>query len=149
MDALTLLKQDHDQVKKDLADLLEVPLDGRAALFHKVEIEVRAHEAIEEEILYPALKKHPEAREEVLEAFEEHHVVDEIMGELMNLPVDAESWHAKAQVMGEELQHHIREEESEMVPEARKAFDGSALAEMGRRMAERKESALAELRNGS
>ncbi len=149
MDALTLLKQDHDQVKKDLADLLKVPLDGRAALFRKVEIEVRAHETIEEDILYPALKQHPDARQEVLEAFEEHHVVDTIMGELMRLPVDDETWHAKAQVMGEELDHHIGEEESEMFPEARKAFDGSTLEEMGRRMADRKETVLSELRNGA
>ncbi|HYM83552.1 MAG TPA: hemerythrin domain-containing protein, partial [Candidatus Dormibacteraeota bacterium] len=81
--------------------------------------------------------------EEVLEAFEEHHLVDEVLGQLDALPPEAEDWHAKAQVMTEQVQHHIEEEESEMFPEARRAFDADALERMGQRMAGRKKELLA------
>jgi len=71
MDALKLLKQDHDEVKKMLADLESTTeraektrTEGLATL--KAELEV--HEAIEEEIFYPALKEHPKTKEITLEA---------------------------------------------------------------------------------
>ena len=70
------------------------------------------HERIEEEIFYPALKAHPKAKEIVLEGFEEHHVVDEIMGELEATPVTDEQWAAKFKVLKENIEHHIQEEES-------------------------------------
>ena len=40
------------------------------------------HEAIEEEIFYPALKEHPKTKEIALEGYEEHHVVDTVMAEM-------------------------------------------------------------------
>ena len=44
------------------------------------------HETIEEEIFYPALKQFAEAKDIVLEAYEEHEVVETIMGELEQTP---------------------------------------------------------------
>jgi hemerythrin-like domain-containing protein len=97
---------------------------------------------IEEEIFYPALKEHPRAREIVLEAYEEHNVVDTIMGELEGLRVDDETWGAKAKVMQENIEHHIEEEETEMFAQARRVFDREELESLGERMAERKEREL-------
>ena len=54
----------------------------RQELFAKVKQELTVHEAIEEEIFYPALKEHPKTKEIALEAYEEHHVVDTVMAEI-------------------------------------------------------------------
>lgn len=80
MDALTLLKRDHDAVKTILQELDRTTDRGvktREELFTKVKQELEVHEAIEEEIFYPTLKEHPKAKEIVLEGFEEHHIDEE------------------------------------------------------------------------
>ncbi len=141
MDAISLLKDDHDKVKKMLAEgesTTERAEKGRAELFAKLKEEMLIHERIEEEIFYPALKSHPNAKELVLEAYEEHHVVDEIMGELEETdPVD-EQWGAKFTVMKENIEHHIQEEEGEMFKQARQVFSADELETLGARMMELK-----------
>ena len=117
----------------------------RTELFATIKGELTAHELIEEEIFYPELKAHPKAKDIVLEGYEEHHVVDEIMSELEETPVDDETWGAKAKVMKENIEHHIEEEEGEMFKTARSVFDRSELDELGRRMEERRRSAKREL----
>jgi len=148
MDAITLLKTDHDKVKKLLTELESTTERGvktRSELFSTIKAELTVHEIIEEEIFYPELKAHPKAQDIVLEAFEEHHVVDLLMGELESLDVSDETWGAKALVMKENIEHHIEEEEGEMFTQARRVFDKEELENLGERMAARKESAKQEL----
>jgi hemerythrin-like domain-containing protein len=148
MDAITMLKTDHDKVKGLLEDLeatTERGVKTREELFATIKGELTVHEVIEEEIFYPALKSHPKAKDIVLEAYEEHHVVDTIMAELEGLDVSDETWGAKALVMKENIEHHIEEEEGEMFKQARQVFDRQELVELGERMAERKRTAQQEL----
>jgi hemerythrin-like domain-containing protein len=148
MDAITLLKADHDKVKKLLGELESTTERGvktREGLFATIKGELTVHETIEEQIFYPALKEHPKAKDLVLEAYEEHHVVDQVMAELEGLDVSDETWGAKATVMKENVEHHIDEEEQEMFAQARKVFDKSELEDLGARMEERKRSAQQEL----
>jgi hemerythrin-like domain-containing protein len=148
MDAIQLLKADHDKVKKLLTELestTERAIKTRTELFETIRTELTVHEVIEEEIFYPALKEHPKAKDIVLEGYEEHHVVDTLMGELEALPVDDETWGAKAKVMQENIEHHIEEEEGEMFAKARQVFDRAELVELGERMAERKAKAMLEV----
>ena len=148
MDAITLLKTDHDKVKQLLGELESTTERGvktRTELFATIKGELTVHEIIEEEIFYPELKAHPKAKDIVLEGFEEHHVVDLLMSELEALPVEDETWGAKALVMKENIEHHIEEEEGEMFKAARSVFDRAELDELGRRMEERKASAKREL----
>jgi hemerythrin-like domain-containing protein len=145
MDAIALLKEDHDKVKKLLDDLdstTERGVKTREELFTKVKQELEMHEAIEEEIFYPALKEHPKAKELVLEAYEEHHVVDMVMREIAGVPYDEDTWGAKLTVMKENIEHHIEEEESEMFKQARQVFDKKELVDLGERMQLRKEALL-------
>jgi hypothetical protein len=92
------------------------------------------HELIEERILYPALKAHPEGRDIVLEGFEEHHVADLIVKELRALRVSAEEWGAKFKVLKENIEHHIQEEEGPMFRTARGVFTREELQAMGATM---------------
>ena len=146
MDAIALLKDDHDKVKELLTELESTTERGvktRAELFSTIKGELTVHEIIEEEIFYPALKD--QAKDIVLEGYEEHHVVDLLMRELEDLDVTDETWGAKALVMKENIEHHIEEEEGEMFKQARSVFDETELADLGARMAERKVSAQQEL----
>ena len=145
MDALQLLTEDHDHVKKmleELDDTTERAIKTREQTFAKLESELEVHEAIEEEIFYPALKEHSKTRDIALEGYEEHHVVDTVIAEMGDVPVSDETWTAKFAVMKENLEHHIEEEEQDMFPKARKVFDQQELDQLGERMATRKEALL-------
>ncbi|HYN68660.1 MAG TPA: hemerythrin domain-containing protein, partial [Candidatus Eisenbacteria bacterium] len=109
MDAIALLKDDHRKLLgllEQLEKTTERAEKTRPELFGRIKEELTVHEIIEEEIFYPTLKQHRKAKEIVLEGYEEHHVVDQLMGELEALPVDDETWGPKAKVMIENIQHH-------------------------------------------
>jgi len=145
MDAMSLLKDDHRKVKKLLAELESTTERGvktREELFTKVKQELVVHEAIEEEIFYPALKEHPKTKEIALEGYEEHHVVDTVMAEIEGVAYDDEKWGAKFSVMKENLEHHIEEEEGEMFKQARQVFDQDELTQLGESMKARKEDLM-------
>ena len=141
VDALQLLKEDHEKVKRMLEELdatTERAEKTRAETFDRLKHDLTIHETIEEEILYPALKEFAKTKDITLEAFEEHHVVDLIVAELEATPVTDETWAAKLTVMKENLEHHIEEEEDEMFKQARQVMDQSELAELGDQMDVRK-----------
>jgi len=145
VNALTLLKEDHDRVKQMLAEgeqTTERAEKTRTELFRKLKHDLDIHERMEEEVLYPELKKKSETRDIAFEGFEEHHVVDMILAELEQTPVTDEEWTAKFKVAKENLEHHIEEEEGEMFRTTREVFSRDELEEMGRRMMDIKQAAL-------
>jgi hypothetical protein len=146
MDAIQLLKDDHEKMKKLLSEAeqtTEQAVKTREELFTTIKEELTVHETIEEEIFYPALKDHPKTKEIALEAYEEHHVVDMVMAEIEGVAFDDETWAAKFKVMKENIEHHIEEEEKEMFKQARDAFEQQELEDLGARMTARKEQLLA------
>ena len=146
MDAIALLKDEHDALKKLLekADgTTERGVKTREELLSRIKNDLTVHEAIEEEIFYPALKEHAETKEITLEAYEEHHVVDEVMSEIERTPFDDERWGAKFTVMKENIEHHIEEEEGEMFKQAREVLDPADLDDLGQRMEARKKELVA------
>lgn len=139
MDAIALLKEDHVRVKRLLEEGDKTTERGektRTELFERLKEMLTAHESMEEQVLYPALKAHPKAKDLTLEAFEEHHVVDLVLEELEQTLVSDEQWGAKFTVAKENLEHHIDEEESEMFPMCRQIFSREELDQMGTKMAE-------------
>jgi len=137
VDALALLKKDHDQVKKmlkDLDDTTDRAIKTRQDLFERLKFSLTVHEQMEEAVLYPALKEHAQTKDIVLEAYEEHDVVDTILAELERTPFDDETWKAKLTVMRENLLHHIEEEEGEMFQQVRTLFDEETLDSLGEQM---------------
>lgn len=142
IDAIKLLKQDHDKLKtimETLSDTTERAIKTRAELLAKMQAELTVHEAIEEEIFYPVLREHPKAKDIVLEGYEEHHAVDLLMAELEAVPVDSETWGAKFNVITENIKHHIEEEEGDMFIKARDILSRSELLSLGDAMHQRRE----------
>lgn len=141
MDALKLLKQDHEKVKKLLEEADETTeraVKTRTEVLAKIKHELTVHEIIEEELVYPAFQKQAKLKDVVLEGYEEHHVVDTIMGELLETDVEDETWAAKLAVMKENIEHHIEEEEGEMFKKARQLFSDLELETLGNAIEARK-----------
>ena len=100
------------------------------------------HARIEETIFYPELKKADETRDITLEAFEEHRLVKQLLGELEEMDKGAEEWTAKFTVLKENVEHHVEEEEGEMFPKARKVSSEEQAEIIGTRMEAEKEKEL-------
>ncbi len=138
LDAIAYLEKDHrrfEDLLKQGQDTTERAVKGRSELLNTLTALLNVHELIEEKVLYPALKTHPEAKDIVLEGYQEHHVADLIVKELHALPKDDEKWGAKFKVLKESIEHHIKEEEGEMFRTARGLFSRDELQQMGARMA--------------
>jgi hemerythrin superfamily protein len=141
MNVITLLKQDHQKVKKMLKELEETTeraAKKREELFAEVQRELKLHELVEEEIVYPAFREKSKLKDIVLEGYEEHHVVDLIMDEIADESVTDETWPAKLKVMQENVEHHVEEEEEKMFPQARKLFEEEELESLGELVEQRK-----------
>ena len=144
LDAIAFLEKDHrrfEELLKRGEDSTERAVKSRTDLLDTLTAELNAHELVEEKILYPALKRHPEAKDIVLEGYQEHHVADLIVKELHSLAKDDEKWGPKFKVLKESLEHHIQEEEGEMFRTARGIFTREELFEMAARMARMKAEA--------
>ena len=136
-DPIVLLEADHrrfEALLKQGAETTERAVKTRTQLLKTLAAELVVHERAEEQVLYPALKPHAEARDLVLEGYQEHHVADLIVKELKGLSRDSERWGAKLKVLQENLEHHIQEEERQMFPTARAVFSREELDALGARM---------------
>ena len=147
--AITSLKADHTKVKKLLRQLeatTERGVKTREDLVGQIEMELKIHAKLEEEIFYPAFKNAASKKDDkelFFEAAEEHHVVDMVLPELKMTSPKSELFGAKAKVLKELLEHHIEEEESEMFARARVLMSDEELRELGDKMLKRKESLVA------
>jgi hemerythrin HHE cation binding domain-containing protein len=144
-DAIALLEKDHrrfEEMLKQGEDTTERAIKGRTELLNRLTTELNLHELVEEKLLYPALKAHPEARDIVLEGYQEHHIADVLTRELHALPTDDERWGAKFKVLKESLEHHIQEEEGDMFRKARGIFSREDLQALGAQMAKMKADAI-------
>lgn len=151
--AITMLKADHVKVKKLLRQLdqtTERAIKERERLVEEIERELKMHAQVEEEVFYPAFKAASEGSEEeemFYEAAEEHHVVDMILPALKAANPKSHEFGAKAKVLKDLVEHHIKEEENEMFAAARELFDDSQLQELGDLMQARKDSVEAMWKN--
>ena len=136
MKATDLLKKQHKEVK-GLFKKMEKTEDarGRRQLMEQIGQMLQMHTRIEEEIFYPAVRglETRKAEEMVAEAFEEHHVVDLVLGELPRVDPEDERFEAKMTVLSELVEHHAEEEEEEMFKLAQRLGDDELKA-LGERM---------------
>ena len=136
-DAIEVLEREHRHFEALLREGEETTERARATrreLLASLIADLNAHELMEEKVLYPALQAHPQAREVVLEGFEEHHVADLIANELREVATNDEAWGAKFKVLKENIEHHIKEEEGNMFRLARGIFSREELRLLAARM---------------
>lgn len=141
MDALTLLKKQHDEVD-DLFERYENANDGRAkrAIVNEIADKLAAHATIEEKLFYPAVYV-GELKDLLREAVEEHLAAKRLIADLIAMSATEENYDAKVKVLKEQIEHHVEEEEDKLFPKVKKTFDARSLDALGEEM----ESAFAEL----
>ena len=151
MNAIELLKKDHEKVRGLLGELAETTnraSKGRAELLGKIALELKVHTKIEEEIFYPAFREAGEKSDDekmFFEAMEEHRAAgDLVLPDLLATEVETDQFGGRAKVLKELVEHHADEEEKEMFPRARELLGLDALRELGERMQARKEELMAD-----
>jgi hemerythrin-like domain-containing protein len=135
--ATDFLKKQHRSVEK-LFKEVEKTEDARRRrqLLDQIESELKLHTKLEEEVFYPAVREvgTAKAEEMVDEAFEEHHVVDLVLGELPQVDPEDERFEAKMTVLSELVEHHVEEEEKEMFPLAEKKLGAERMKELAQQL---------------
>ena len=133
MNALDILKQDHQKVKGLFQEIRKDSDRARQKeLFDKVDWELEIHTHIEETIFYPAIDEHEEFKDMVVEALEEHQEAKSLLDELEDLGADDHDFGSKLQQLMEAVEHHVEEEEGEMFPQIQEVFDEDELEQLGR-----------------
>lgn len=140
MNAIELLKADHDKVDLLFQKVEATEESEHKALFEKIKEELEIHTHIEETIFYPKIKEEPELEDIVLEGIEEHHQAKIFLRELAALSEDSEKFEPKLKVLMEDIKHHVQEEEGEMFPKVEEIFDEAVLEELGAEMEKEKQS---------
>lgn len=140
MNAIELLKADHDKVDALFQKVKATEEGEHKALFEKIKEELEIHTHIEETIFYPKVKENPEIEDIVLEGIEEHHQAKMFLRELSSLADDSEKFEPKLKVLMEDVEHHVQEEEGEMFPKIEESFDAATLEELGAEMEKEKQN---------
>ena len=144
-DAIVMLKNDHKEIRKVFRDFQKAGEDAhvtKGKLVKKMIELLTVHTYIENEVMYPRVRELlPELEDDVLESYEEHHVADVLVMELVGMKPDAERFTAKTTVLIENVDHHIDEEEKEWFPKVREGLGRKVLQELGADMLEAKKKA--------
>jgi hemerythrin-like domain-containing protein len=134
-DAIVLLKQDHQEVRKlfrEFEKAGENTTVRKGQIVSKIIELLTVHTYIENEVMYPRVRELlPDLEDDVLESYEEHHVADVLVMELYALKPTHERFDAKTMVLIENVTHHMDEEEQDWFPKVREGLGRKALQEMG------------------
>jgi iron-sulfur cluster repair protein YtfE (RIC family) len=138
-DAIVLLKNDHRELRRVFREFQKAREDTerkRRAVDRMIEL-LTAHTYLENEVMYPEVRKMlPDLEDDVLESYEEHHVADVLCRELLELDPTNEHFDAKTTVLIENVEHHMAEEEQEWFPKVRSGLGRKALLELGQQLEE-------------
>ncbi|MDP9087702.1 MAG: hemerythrin domain-containing protein [Pseudomonadota bacterium] len=146
-DAIAMLMSDHKKVKKLFADFKKLKDGGsseeKSELVEQICNELKVHAEIEEEIFYPAVREAIDDSDLMDEALVEHAGAKELIAQLEDADPDEELYDAKVTVLGEQIEHHVEEEEGDMFAKAKKAKVDTS--ELGAQMQERKKALMKQL----
>jgi hemerythrin-like domain-containing protein len=150
-DACDLLDADHRAVKKMFKEYEELSgSKARGAAQKKMELaqqicqELTVHAQIEEEIFYPAVREAIKDKDVIAEANVEHQSAKELISQIRGMVEPDEMFDAKVKVLGEYIDHHVKEEKNEIFPKARAARKLDLVA-MRDELETRKEELMSEM----
>lgn len=148
-DACDLLDADHKAVKKmfkefeELTEARSSSREKKRLLAGKICLELTVHAQIEEEIFYPAIRKAIKDELMMNEAEVEHTTAKDLIAQIQGMDPGDPLYDAKVLVLGEYIDHHVKEERTEMFPKARASKVD--LVKMRETLQARKEELMAEL----
>ena len=137
-DAIVVLKQDHKEIEKAFKAFENAGDNAhkeKGRLVDRIIELLTVHTYIENEVMYPRVRELlPDLSDDIDESYEEHHVADLLVMELVAMKPDADRFTAKTTVLIENVRHHVEEEEQEWFPKVREALGRKALQEIGAEM---------------
>jgi hemerythrin superfamily protein len=140
--AITLLKQDHREVEEFFEEYEGLDNNRvKTELARKICNALKVHTQIEEEIFYPAARKATGDEDLLDEALVEHAGAKHLISEIESMKVGDDLYDAKIRVLGEQVKHHVREEEEELFPEIESS--DMDVAAVGKQLADRKMKLMA------
>ncbi|HZM44104.1 MAG TPA: hemerythrin domain-containing protein [Burkholderiales bacterium] len=146
-DAIAILKADHDKVTKLFEDFERLHEDEADEEAEQVAIqicnELTVHATVEEEIFYPEVREAIDDEDLLDEAEVEHATAKDLIAQILEMATADDKYAAKVIVLGEYIAHHVKEEQEEMFPKARKT--DLDMKELGARILERKKALRAEM----
>ncbi len=143
MNAIELLKEDHQEALRLIDELETVDEDGDAdptdtENFNRLNEALKMHTRIEEEIFYPTMEEFNETRLMVHEAYKEHDQIEQLLAQLSSIAPNREEFQDTLSELRDTIEIHVEEEEGELFLRAEEVLDRNRLNEMGRRMQEMK-----------
>jgi hemerythrin superfamily protein len=124
-DAIAMLMADHKKVKKLFSDFDKLKEEGsdedKSAIVNQICHELKIHTELEEEIFYPAVRKAIDDPDLMDEALVEHAGAKDLIAQLEDASPGDDLYDAKVTALGEQIDHHVKEEEGDMFPKAKKA----------------------------
>jgi hemerythrin-like domain-containing protein len=143
--AIEMLKEDHAKVQKAFKEFEKMDREDTETMKQMVQTvceELKVHTTLEEEIFYPAVREAIDDEDIMNEATVEHETAKMLIEQLENMGPEDPNYHATFTVLGEYVKHHVKEEEDEMFPQAKKT--DLDFEELAQRMKERKQELLGE-----
>jgi hemerythrin-like domain-containing protein len=139
MNAILLLKNEHEKAKRAFEEIQAASADQRAQLWARLEPELKVHEEMEETALYGPVAQEIGSRDQKLKEWQEHHheevlEAEALIQEIGDLDPTGDEWIDKVEELQEALEHHIEEEEGDIWPQIEQAWDQSKLEHAGRQM---------------
>lgn len=126
MNIFEVLETHHDKLRNLFEKVLSDPSN-----FYELSKHLRVHHENEEKILLEVLVDRSDLRGETLESIEEHRVIERMLIDLKDFPMENERWKVKLQILQEFTEHHLEEEEEDLFKGGRKLLTGDQVEEMG------------------
>ncbi len=140
MNIITILKADHKEVAALLKKLLKSETaQSKESIFSKIYEALNLHARFEEKVFYPAVRKTAKTKDLVLESYVEHDMIKILLADIRKMSIKDELWKAKVTVLQEIIKHHVKEEEQELFPQAKRILDKDQLKDMGEKYLRSKE----------
>jgi hypothetical protein len=131
MNLYEMLHQDHEKVKSLFEQLEATGEDQerrREQLFSSLFLELDVHSQAEERFFYSQLKSEDQTRELTLESLDDHKLIKRLLEELDSMDKGSPEWTAKCRILRENVEEHVRTEETDLFPLAHKVFDDEEAA---------------------
>ena len=136
MDALTLLKEDHERTM-ELMDQIESLCDDDSQarkIFGQLKQALGLHSELEEKVFYPAISQFEETRDLVEESYRRHQEIDDLAADISRMSPHDEEFLDQVSELREMIENHVSEEEDELFPEVEELLGKGRLEELGRKI---------------
>jgi len=133
-DVVDLIMQDHREVERLFAELKAHP-EKRPLLVPMLAALLTAHSRAEEAQVYPVARAEPGEPGEVAHSQQEHVQAERLLVELATLDPQSARFDTVLATLVDSVTHHVKEEESAVLPGIRRRLDDKRRAALGRAFA--------------